>query len=82
MQSELVRQLYKPDEMDDLLAETEDMAQRRRDTLETMKVFGLLFDWIRHNLLFSGPPTSQRDHQRSERNTSLVIFPSNNFQLF
>ncbi|CAI5448042.1 unnamed protein product [Caenorhabditis angaria] len=37
LQSELVRQLYKPDEMDDLLAETEDMAQRRRDTLETMK---------------------------------------------
>ncbi|CAB3409048.1 unnamed protein product [Caenorhabditis bovis] len=37
LQSELVRQLYKPDELDDLLAETEDMAQRRRDTLETMR---------------------------------------------
>ncbi|CAD6194648.1 unnamed protein product [Caenorhabditis auriculariae] len=37
LQSELVRQLYKPELLDDLLAETEDMAQRRRETLETMK---------------------------------------------
>ncbi|VDP09806.1 unnamed protein product [Heligmosomoides polygyrus] len=37
LQSELVRQLYKPDLLEDLLAETVDMAQRRKDTLETMK---------------------------------------------
>ncbi|EPB69685.1 dynamin GTPase effector domain protein [Ancylostoma ceylanicum] len=37
LQSELVRQLYKPDLLEDLLAETADMAQRRKETLETMK---------------------------------------------
>ncbi|VDO29891.1 unnamed protein product [Haemonchus placei] len=37
LQSELVRQLYKQDLLEDLLAETEDMAQRRKETLETMK---------------------------------------------
>ncbi|VDL69804.1 unnamed protein product [Nippostrongylus brasiliensis] len=37
LQSELVRQLYKPDLLEDLLAETVDMAQRRKETLETMK---------------------------------------------
>ncbi|KAK6057139.1 dynamin GTPase effector domain protein, partial [Cooperia oncophora] len=37
LQSELVRQLYKQDLLEDLLSETEDMAQRRKETLETMK---------------------------------------------
>ncbi|KAK5981126.1 Dynamin GTPase effector domain protein, partial [Trichostrongylus colubriformis] len=37
LQSELVRQLYKNDLLEDLLSETEDMAQRRKETLETMK---------------------------------------------
>ncbi|VDM57718.1 unnamed protein product [Angiostrongylus costaricensis] len=37
LQSELVRQLYKPDLLEELLAETVDMAQRRKETLETLK---------------------------------------------
>lgn len=38
LQSELVGQLYKPALLDDLLTESEDMAQRRNEAADMLKV--------------------------------------------
>lgn len=38
LQSELVGQLYKPAVLDDLLTESEDMAQRRNEAADMLKV--------------------------------------------
>lgn len=39
LQSELVGQLYKSSLLDDLLTESEDMAQRRKEAADMLKVF-------------------------------------------
>ncbi|KJH52226.1 dynamin family protein [Dictyocaulus viviparus] len=55
LQSELVRQLYKPELLEDLLSETVDMAQRRKETLETLKALNqasLIISEIRETQLW------------------------------
>lgn len=42
LQSELVGQLYKSSLLDDLLTESEDMAQRRKEAADMLKVLGFL----------------------------------------
>lgn len=43
LQSELVGQLYKPALLDDLLTESEDMAQRRNEAADMLKVMSIIY---------------------------------------
>lgn len=50
LQSELVSHLYKSDQVEDLLNESEHISKRRKDALDMLKVFtwhllGLLHKW-------------------------------------
>lgn len=46
LQSELVGQLYKPALLDDLLTESEDMAQRRNEAADMLKVAAVIIMYI------------------------------------
>ena len=58
LQSELVKHLYRTDEIDELLSESPEIAQRRKEAAEMLKVifnFIIIFNSYKNSLIFNFP---------------------------